>query len=183
MTRIAHTIIWLTILGIMAWAWWLNQLTLGGFLLFWFMGLMLTKMFKPQPTLADIAKEAIDKATKTANEKSDELKARREEIERETERDAADLQKRMNDAREAIREEMRKANARFHDQTITPPQADPMEGIVVNRRSIEMLRNVLMMHHNSRASDADYPTSKMGRNTTEVLQSLNGALQRTKSIH
>lgn len=52
----------------------------------------------------------------------------------------------------------------------------PEDVIQVKRRTIELLRNSLMRHHNSRGADKDYQISAASRETTEILQVLNVAL-------
>jgi hypothetical protein len=52
----------------------------------------------------------------------------------------------------------------------------PEDIIQVKRRTIELLRNSLMRHHNSRGADKDYQVSAASKETTEILQVLNVAL-------
>lgn len=48
--------------------------------------------------------------------------------------------------------------------------------IRIRRRSVELLRNSLMRHHNSRGTDKEYQASATAKETTEILQALNAAL-------
>jgi hypothetical protein len=52
----------------------------------------------------------------------------------------------------------------------------PEDIIQVKRRTIELLRNSLMRHHNSRGADKEYQVSAASKETTEILQVLNVAL-------
>ena len=57
------------------------------------------------------------------------------------------------------------------------------EVIHVRRRTIVLIRNSLMRHHNSRGTDQVYQASAAAKETTEILQVLNVALsKRSKCI-
>jgi len=63
------------------------------------------------------------------------------------------------------------------------PEDDPSpdEIIRVRRRAVEQIRNSLLRHHNSRGTDQAYQTSDAAKETTAIIQVLNGAL--AKKIH
>lgn len=59
----------------------------------------------------------------------------------------------------------------------TETEDDACEDVIrIRRRHVEMLRNSLMRHHNSRCTDRDYQISASSQETTEILQVLNAAL-------
>lgn len=62
------------------------------------------------------------------------------------------------------------------DATIEEDEPDPQDVIRIRRRSVELLRNSLMRHHNSRGTDQDYQASAASKETTLILQTLNAAL-------
>jgi len=68
----------------------------------------------------------------------------------------------------------------------TEPEMDevrPDDVIRIRRRSVELLRNSLMRHHNSRGTDMDYQISAAAKETTEILQILNAALSKKIAHH
>lgn len=65
----------------------------------------------------------------------------------------------------------------------TEPEDEDLElddVIRIRRRNVELLRNALMRHHNSRGADKDYQLSAASRETTEILQVLNAALTKQR---
>lgn len=53
---------------------------------------------------------------------------------------------------------------------------DERDVLRLKRRDVELLRNTLLRHHNWRGTDADYQASAAGKQTTQIIQVLNGVL-------
>ena len=64
------------------------------------------------------------------------------------------------------------------DDEAAEEESDDEDVIRIRRRSIELLRNSLMRHHNSHGTDRSYQVSKMATETTFILQELNSALNK-----
>jgi len=78
---------------------------------------------------------------------------------------------------------VQKPTAEPAPETKIEEDIDPDEIIRVRRRAVEQIRNSLLRHHNSRGTDQAYQTSDAAKETTAIIQVLNGALaKKTRRI-
>jgi translation initiation factor 2B subunit (eIF-2B alpha/beta/delta family) len=83
--------------------------------------------------------------------------------------------RRTEDILREANEKMRQAAAEHAKRTA---QKSHDETTVITTDSLKLVRNMLLRHHNMKGTDADYQSSKMARDTTDMIQQINNIIKK-----